>query len=64
MDMSLNKLQETVEEEPGMLQSIGLQRVRHNLVTERQQQQKWGLTCWLVYLKLQRIKMLGKGIFI
>jgi len=25
-------------EEPGMLQSMGLQRVRHNLPTEQQQQ--------------------------
>ena len=40
MDMSLSKFQVTVEEEPGMLQSIGLQRVRHNLATEQQQQQK------------------------
>ena len=26
-------------EEPGRLQSMGLQRVRHNLVTKQQQQQ-------------------------
>ena len=25
---------------PGMLQSMGLQRIRHDLVTEQQQQQK------------------------
>ena len=32
MDMNLNKLQEIVEtEEPGVLQSMGSQRVRHNL---------------------------------
>jgi len=35
MDMSLSKLQKTMKaEEPGMLQSIGLQRVRHDLATE------------------------------
>ena len=35
MDMSLSKFQETVKaEEPGMLQSIGSQRVRHDLATE------------------------------
>ena len=39
MDMSLSKLQETAKErkeKPGVLQSMGLQRVRHNLVTEQQ----------------------------
>ena len=31
MDMSLSKLQELVmEEEPGVLHSLGLQKVRHN----------------------------------
>ena len=31
MDMSLSKLRETVKEgKPGMLRSMGLQRVRHN----------------------------------
>ena len=35
MDMSLSKLQETVKErESGVLQSMGLQKVRHNLATE------------------------------
>ena len=37
MDMSLSKLREIVE--PGVLQSKGLQRVRHDLVSEQQQQQ-------------------------
>ena len=39
-DMNLSKLQETVEstEETGMLQSMGSQRVRHDLSTEEQQQ--------------------------
>ena len=36
MDMNLSKLREIDwTEEPGMLQSIGWQRVRHNLVTEQ-----------------------------
>ena len=39
MDVSLSKLWEIVE--PGMLQSKGLQRVRHDLVSEQQQQQLW-----------------------
>ena len=30
MDMSLSKLQELVIEKPGVLQSIGSQRVRHD----------------------------------
>ena len=42
-DMNLSKLQETGEDGgPGMLQSMGLQRVRHNLATE-QQQMPYGL---------------------
>ena len=37
MDMNLSKLQEIVKtEEPGMLQSTGPQRVRHDLATEQQ----------------------------
>ena len=36
VDMNLSKLQEIVEDRgPGMPQSTGLQRVRHNLVTEQ-----------------------------
>ena len=35
--MSLSKLQEIVKDKPGMLQSMGSQRVRHGLVTELQQ---------------------------
>ena len=39
MNMNLSKLQERVEDRgPGMLQSMRLQRVRHNLETEQQQQ--------------------------
>ena len=35
MDMSLSKLQELVmDREPGVLQSMGSQRVRHDLETE------------------------------
>ena len=41
MDISLSKLQETVKDrEAGMLQSMGLQKVRHNLATEQQQQRQ------------------------
>ena len=37
MDMSLGKLQEMMRaRKPGMLQSLGSQRVRHNGVTEQQ----------------------------
>ena len=39
VDMSLSKLRETVwTEKPGMLQSMGLQRVGHDLETEQQPQ--------------------------
>ena len=39
MDMGLNKLWETVKEgKPSVLQSMGLQRVQHDLVSEQQQQ--------------------------
>ena len=39
MDMSLNKLPEIVKDmEAWCLQSMGLQRLRHNLATEQQQQ--------------------------
>ena len=35
-DMNLSKLQEVVEDrEAWLLQSTGLQRIRHNLVTEQ-----------------------------
>ena len=37
MDMNLSKLQKIVkDEEPGMLQSMGSERVRHDLVAEQQ----------------------------
>ena len=37
MDMTLSKLWEIMKDrEAGMLQSMGLQRVRHNLATEQQ----------------------------
>ena len=36
MDLNLSKLCETVEDrEPGVLQSMGLQRVGHELLTEQ-----------------------------
>ena len=35
MDMSLNKLRETVKDrKPGVLKFMGLKRIVHNLVTE------------------------------
>ena len=37
MDMSLNKLQETVKDREAWLQSMGFQRVGHDLATEPQQ---------------------------
>ena len=36
MDISLSKLKEIEDREPGMLQFMGLQRVGHYLSTERQ----------------------------
>ena len=72
-DMSLNKLQET--EEPGMLQSTGLQRVRHDLATKQQQRCRlfsvssnnqratwWQLSSgpWIInYLSILKLKTLG-----
>ena len=37
MDMNLGKLWEIVTDRPGMLQSMGSQRVGHNLTTGQQQ---------------------------
>ena len=40
MNMSVSRLQETLKDrDPGVLQSIGSQRIRHNSATEQQQQQ-------------------------
>ena len=40
MDMTLSKLWEMVKEgKPGMFQSMGLERVGHNLASEWEQQQ-------------------------
>ena len=39
MDMNLSKHREIVEERLGVLQSMGLPRVRHDLGTEQWQQQ-------------------------
>ena len=39
MDMSLSKLREIVMDREAWLQFMGSPRVRHNLVTEQQQQQ-------------------------
>ena len=41
MQMSLSKLKELVmDRKPGVLQSMGLQRVGHDLATEQQQHQQ------------------------
>ena len=37
MDMIMDKLWEMVRDRDSMLQSMGLQRVEHDLVTEKQQ---------------------------
>ena len=39
MDMNLSKLQEIKKGKPRMLQSMGLQRVGYDLMTEQQQQE-------------------------
>ena len=36
--MNMSKLQDSGEEESGMLQCTGLQKVRHDIVTKQQQQ--------------------------
>ena len=36
MDMSLSKLREMVKDKEALLQSMGSQRIRHNLATEQQ----------------------------
>ena len=41
MDMGLSKLQEIAKDKPCMLQSMGLQRGRHDLATEQQQQRQF-----------------------
>ena len=52
MGTNLSKLQEIVQHgEPGMLQSMGLQRVGHNLATEQQLIQPILFTdCWKPYV--------------
>ena len=43
-DMNLSKLREIGKErKPGVLQSMGLQRVEHDLVTEQQEEDRWPL---------------------
>ena len=49
MDVNLGKLQEMVRR-PGVLQSMGSQRVRHDMVTKQQQQYvpqlPYPFICW------------------
>ena len=55
VDMSLNKFWEIVKDsKPGILQSMGLQRVSHNCTTEKQWQQKWSNTRFLIVKGLFR----------
>ena len=47
VDMSLSKLQEIVTNgKPGVLQSTGLQGIRHDLVTEQRQPGKVPQSYW------------------
>ena len=50
MDMSLSKLWEIMKGKPGLLRSMGSQRVRHQLATEQQQQKILNYICepWYV----------------
>ena len=49
VNMNLSKLQETLKEgKPGMLQSMELQRVGRDLVTEQHQQEAKGLISGLL----------------
>ena len=51
MDISLSKLWEILEDRgAGVLQSVGLQGVRHNLVTEQ-------LQCSLIYRFLSALRL-------
>ena len=44
VDTSLSELQEMMKDrEPGMLQSMGSQRLRHDLVTQHQTEEEAGL---------------------
>ena len=50
MDIKLSKLYEIVEKgEPGVLQSMGSQRVGHDLVTEQRQRPHQGPICGVCY---------------
>ena len=66
MDMSLRKLWETVKGKPGVLQSMGSQRARHDSATEQQQQMEpslklkslWSSCCYpyIKWLHISNIK--------
>ena len=49
VDMNLSKLQKIVKTgKPGVLQSMGLQRVRHDLATEQQQSLQMHSLCKII----------------
>ena len=57
MDMSLNKLWEIVRDRGlGALQSMGLQRVRHDSMIEQQQSSHFTMLCYfLLYSKVDQL---------
>ena len=57
MDMSLNKLWEIVRDRGlGALQSMGLQRVRHDSMIEQQQSSHFTMLCYfLLYSKVNQL---------
>ena len=56
MDMSLSKLQELVTEEPGGLQSMGLQRVGHNCMSNTPIQIQRKMATYSVYFEFGEIR--------
>ena len=71
MDMQLSKLQETVRiEETGMLQSMGSQRVGHDLVSEEEEEQKqqkyllWGGVSFAPFFELSLLIFLPFFIYL
>ena len=60
MDMSLSKLQEIVKaRKPGILQSMGSQRVGHDLAAEQQQQQQQQQQQLVIYREDVKLRWVG-----